>query len=87
MFVIKQKVFRKEAEASLTVEAALIIPLMFLVTFLLIRSTVYCYEAVKKQAGILYDAVVKEGEMVVSLGDVIRISDTAFEIFDSKQGA
>ena len=63
--------------ASLTVEAALLYPTMLLLTFLLVKITVYQYVTVQNQAAELYDAVFKERKTETS--QLIRITDTAFE--------
>lgn len=63
--------------ASLTVEAALLYPTMLLLTFLLVKITVYQYVTVQNQAAELYDAVFIERKTETS--QLIRITDTAFE--------
>lgn len=71
---------RKRMTASLTVEAAFIYPYLLLITFLLVKLTVYRYLAVQKSAADLYDAVVaKQG---ITATERLRLSDTAFDLFD-----
>lgn len=64
---------------SVTVEAAVLFPVLFTITFLLVQNTLLRYEEVQQQAGILYDAVVREEKIAIT--DRIRIADTAFEFF------
>lgn len=64
----------------MTVEAALLYPYLLLITFLLVRLTVYQYVAVQEQAAILYDAVFTERG--IETPDILRISDTAFDFFE-----
>lgn len=68
---------KRRLTASMTVEATLLYPTMLLLTFLLVKLTVYQYVTVQKQAAELYDAVFSEQKTEVS--QLIRITDTAFE--------
>lgn len=68
---------KRRLTASVTVEATLLYPTMLLLTFLLVKLTVYQYVTVQKQAAELYDAVFSEQKTEVS--QLIRITDTAFE--------
>lgn len=68
-----------EWNGSVTVEAAFLFPVLFTITFLLVQTTLVQYKEVQNQAGILYDAVVKEEK--ITIADRIRIADTAFEVF------
>ncbi len=68
---------KRRLTASMTVEAALLYPTMLLLTFLLVKITVYQYMGVQKQAAELYDAVFIERKQETSR--LIRITDTAFE--------
>lgn len=69
----------QRSNASLTVEAALLYPMLFLLTFLLVRITVYRYREVQNQAGQLYDAVVAERTMETP--ELLRAADVAFSVF------
>lgn len=69
----------QRSNASLTVEAALLYPMLFLLTFLLVWITVYRYREVQKQAGQLYDAVVAERTMETP--ELLRAADVAFSMF------
>lgn len=71
---------KKRVKGSMTVEAALLYPYLILITVLLVKLTVYQYAVVKKQASELYDAVFTERKAETS--ELIRASDTAFELFD-----
>lgn len=68
---------KQRLTASMTVEATLLYPTMLLLTFLLVKLTVYQYVTVQKQAAELYDAVFIEQKTEAS--QLIRITDTAFE--------
>ncbi len=68
---------KQRLTASMTVEATLLYPTMLLLTFLLVKLTVYQYVTVQKQAAELYDAVFSEQKTEAS--QLIRITDTAFE--------
>lgn len=70
---------RRDATASLTVEAALLFPVLFAITFFLVQVTFVRYEEVQVQAGRLYDALLQEDSQEIA--DKIRIADTAFELF------
>ena len=70
---------KRRMRASMTVEAALLYPCMLLITFLLVKLTVYQYLAVNNGAAKLYDAVFTEKKMEAP--DLLRISDMAFDIF------
>lgn len=70
---------QREYSGSLTVEAAVLFPFLFTITFLLVQTTMIRYKEVSEQAGILYDAVFQEEKLAIS--DRIRIADTAFEMF------
>ena len=71
---------KQRLRASMTVEAALLYPYLLLITFLLVRLTVYQYVAVQEQAAELYDAVFTERS--IETPDLLRISDTAFDFFE-----
>lgn len=71
---------RRRLKASMTVEAALLYPYLLMITFLLVKLTVYQYVAVREQAAELYDAVFTERR--VEAPDLVRISDTAFDFFE-----
>lgn len=71
---------KQRVKASMTVEAALLYPSLLLVTFLLIKLTVYQYTTVQYQAAELYDAVFKERKIEAS--ELLRIADTAFDFLD-----
>ncbi len=76
---------KQRMKASMTVEAALLYPCMLLITFLLVKMTVYQYLAVQKQAAELYDAVFEERKTETS--ELLRIADTAFEFLgEIKEG-
>ncbi len=68
---------KQRIEASMTVEAALLYPVLLLLTFLLVKMTVYQYLTVQKQAAELYDAVFHERKTETS--EILRIADTAFD--------
>lgn len=70
---------KQRIQASMTVEAALLYPCLFLITFLLVKLTVFQYLTVNGQAARLYDAVFTE--RTVGTPDLLRISDMAFDIF------
>lgn len=70
---------KKRKKGSATVEAALIYPFLFLITFFLVRITVYQYAAVQQEAGILFDRVCGKG--VLQTPELIRISEAAFDLF------
>lgn len=69
----------KGAAASMTVEAALLFPVLFAITFFLVQATFARYEEVQGQSGRLYDALLQEDSL--GIADKIRIADTAFELF------
>ena len=64
-------------KASMTVEAALLYPMLLLITFLLVKITVYQYVGVQYQAAELYDAVFTERKLETP--ELLRIADTAFD--------
>lgn len=70
-------------KASMTVEAALLYPYLLLITFLLVKVTVYRYAEVQFQAARLYDAVFTEREAEAS--ELLRLADTAFDLFGKVQ--
>ena len=63
----------------MTVEAALLFPFLFLITFVLTQNTLVRYEEVINRAGELFDAAVREERFMAA--DKLRIADTAFELF------
>ncbi len=67
-------------KGSMTVEAALLYPFLLLITFLLIKITVYQYRAVLTQAAELFDAVFTERELQAP--ELLRAADTAFDFFE-----
>ena len=69
----------KKEKGSMTVEAALIYPFLFLITFYLVRLTMYQYVAVQREAGALFDKVC--GEEFLQTPELIRISEAAFDLF------
>lgn len=70
---------RRRSNAFMTVEAALLYPMLFLITFLLVQITIYRYGGVQKQAAQLYDAAVQERE--IETPELLRAADTAFSLF------
>ena len=70
---------RKKVKGSMTVEAALIYPFLFLVTLFLVRITMYQYVAVRQDAELLFDKVC--GDHFLETPELIRISETAFDLF------
>ncbi|MBE5930690.1 MAG: hypothetical protein E7268_06510 [Lachnospiraceae bacterium] len=70
---------KQRVRASMTVEAALLYPMMLLIVFLLVKLTVYRYVLVQQQAAELYDEVFHE--RTIETSQLIRISDTAFDFF------
>ncbi len=70
---------KRNLRGSITVEAALLYPFLLLITFLLVKLTLYQYEAVGEQAAGLYDAVFTERELQTP--EMVRASDTAFDLF------
>lgn len=70
---------KKKMKASATVEAALIYPFLFLITFFLVRITMYQYKAVQQEAGVLFDRVC--GEDCLQTPELVRISEAAFDLF------
>lgn len=70
----------QRVKASMTVEAALLYPYLLLITFLLVKVTVYRYAEVCVQAARLYDTVFTEREMETS--ELLRLADTAFDLFE-----
>ncbi len=71
---------KQRVKASMTVEAALLYPYLLLVTFLLVKVTVYRYAEVQMQAARLYDTVFTERKTETS--ELLRMADTAFELFE-----
>ncbi len=65
---------------SVTVEAAILYPMLLTVTFLLVQVTLRQYQAVGVQAARLYNAVVTERKMQTP--DIIRAAGTAFDFFE-----
>lgn len=63
--------------ASMTVEAALLYPVMLMIAFLLVKMTVFQYLTVQTQAAELYDGVFRERKIETS--QLLRIADTAFD--------
>ena len=47
---------KKRKKASFTVEAAILYPFLLMITFVLVRTTVFQYAAVREQAAVFYDA-------------------------------
>ena len=70
---------KQRVSGSMTVEAALIYPMLLMITFVLVRITVVQYAVVQVQAGSLYDAVFTERTMKTP--ELVRAADTAFEFF------
>lgn len=70
---------KKKMKASATVEAALIYPFLFLITFFLVRITMYQYAAVQQEAGVLFDKVCGKG--FLQTPELVRISEAAFDLF------
>lgn len=70
---------KRGATASLTVEAALLFPVLFAITFFLVQVTFVRYKEIQGQSGRLYDALLQEDSQEIA--DKIRIADTAFELF------
>lgn len=70
----------RRIKASMTVEAALLYPGLLLVTFLLVKLTVYQYAVVRQQAAELYDTVFTERKIETS--QLLRLADTAFDFLD-----
>lgn len=66
-------------KGSMTVEAALLFPFLFLITFVLTQNTLVRYEEVTNRAGEFFDAAVREERFMAA--DKLRIADTAFELF------
>ena len=76
---------RQRIKASMTVEAALLYPCLLLITFLLVKMTVYQYLTVQMQAADLYDSTIHERKTETS--EILRIADTAFDFWDDiKEG-
>ena len=70
---------RKRIRASFTVEAALLYPFLLMITFLLVRTTVYQYAAVTERAAEFYDAIFTGKKLASS--ELLRLSDVAFDLF------
>ncbi len=70
---------KQRINASMTVEAALLYPYLLLVTFLVVKMTVYEYVVVREQAAALYDAVFTRKQPGPS--ELLRLADAAFELF------
>lgn len=71
---------KQRMKGSMTVEAALIYPYLLLITFLLVRLTVFQYAVVRDRAAVLFDAVFKERKLQTS--ELLRATDTAFDLFE-----
>lgn len=69
----------KTWKGSVTVEAALLYPYLFLITFLAVRLTLLRYDGVREQAAGLYDAVFTDRKLWSS--ELVRASDAAFDLF------
>lgn len=71
---------KRRIRGSMTVEAAFLYPYLLTITFLLVKLTIGQYEAVNRQAALLYDTVFNENSMETS--ELVRFTDAAFEIFE-----
>lgn len=71
---------KRRIHGSMTVEAALLYPYLLTITFLLVKLTIGQYEAVNRQAELLYDNVFNE--RVLETSELLRFTDTAFELFE-----
>lgn len=71
---------KRRIRASMTVEAALLYPYMLLVTFLLVKLTVFQYAVVREAAGGLYDAVFTARKL--SNSELVRLSELAFDLLE-----
>lgn len=70
---------KQRVNGSMSVEAALLYPYLFLIAFLLVKLTIAQYAVVQKQAAELYDAVFTDRQMQTS--ELLRFTDTAFDFF------
>lgn len=71
---------KRRVQGSMTVEAAFLYPYLLAIAFLLVKLTVGQYEAVNRQAAMLYDNVFAEKKAETS--EILRFSDTAFDLFE-----
>ncbi len=71
---------KRRIQGSMTVEAAFLYPYLLMIAFLLVKLTVGQYEAVNRQAALLYDTVFTEKRLETS--ELLRLADTAFEFFE-----
>ena len=71
---------KQRIQGSMTVEAALLYPFLLTIAFLLVKLTIGQYEAVNRQAALLYDAVFTEDRTEIS--KLLRFVDTAIEFIE-----
>jgi hypothetical protein len=64
----------------MTVEAAFLYPYLLMIAFVLVKLTIGQYEAVNRQAALLYDTVFTDKRLGTS--ELLRFTDTAFEFFE-----
>lgn len=69
----------QRVKASMTVEAALLYPVFFMIAILFAKLTVYRYLEVQNCAAAFYDAVFTERKTETS--ELLRLTDTAFDFF------
>ena len=72
---------KREENASMTVEASLVFPILFAIVFLLVRMTFTEYKAVQEKSRMLYEDTVTN-EAGISTMQIIRITDTAFQAIE-----
>lgn len=71
---------KKRRNASFTVEAAILYPFLLMITFVLVRTTINQYVAVRERAAVFYDEVFTERKLTSS--ELLRLSDIAFDLFE-----
>ena len=71
---------KRRVRGSMTVEAAFLYPYLLMIAFVLVKLTIGQYEAVNRQAALLYDTVFTDKRLDTS--ELLRFTDTAFEFFE-----
>lgn len=77
----EKKMDQRGEKASLTVEAALVFPILFAVVFLLVRVTIWEYKDVQERSSMLIQDTTGSGAEI-STTQIIRITDTAFRVIE-----
>ena len=73
----------RKVKGFMTVEAALLYPYFFMITFLLVRLTVARYGVVTGQAALLYDGVFAQRKLQTT--EILRLTDVAFDLFEKEE--